>query len=47
MVCGGGTRLRLEEVQPAGRKVMAARDAMNGRQLEAGDRLVAPAQDDD
>jgi len=41
LACGSGTRLLLHEVQPAGRRVMSARDALNGRQLELGDRLGA------
>jgi len=39
MGCGGGTRLRIDAIQPEGRRVLAARDAVNGRQLVAGDRL--------
>jgi len=42
LICGGGTRLRLDEVQPEGKRAMSVRDAINGRQLEAGDRLDGP-----
>ena len=39
MECGAGTRLLLTRVQPEGGKVLTARDAVNGRQLQVGDRL--------
>jgi methionyl-tRNA formyltransferase len=39
MVCGGGTLLALERVQPEGRRALSIRDAINGRQLVPGDRL--------
>jgi len=39
MCCGAGTRLLLTRVQPAGGKVLSARDAVNGRHLQVGDRL--------
>ena len=39
LVCGGGSRLLLERVQPAARRAVSARDAVNGRQLAPGDRL--------
>jgi methionyl-tRNA formyltransferase len=45
MICGGGTRLLLTRVQPEGRRVLTARDAVNGRQLQPGDRLEAAAQE--
>jgi methionyl-tRNA formyltransferase len=38
--CGAGTWLGLREVQPQGRRRMAAADAWNGRFLRAGDRLA-------
>jgi methionyl-tRNA formyltransferase len=46
MVCSRGTRLLLTRVQPEGRRVMSARDAANGRQLQPGDRLEAAAETD-
>ena len=39
VACGGGTLLRVGSIQPEGRRVMSARDAVNGRQLRPGDRL--------
>jgi methionyl-tRNA formyltransferase len=39
MVCGDGSSLLLTKVQPEGRRALSARDAVNGRQLEVGDRL--------
>ena len=38
MVCGGGCLL-LTAIQPEGKRVLTARDAVNGRQLQVGDRL--------
>lgn len=38
--CGGGTLLELLAVQPEGRRVVSAGDAVNGRQLVAGERLT-------
>ena len=40
LVCAGGTLLFLTEVQPEGRRVMPVADAVNGRQLAPGDRLL-------
>jgi methionyl-tRNA formyltransferase len=39
MVCGGGSCLLLTAIQPEGKRVLTARDAVNGRQLQVGDRL--------
>jgi methionyl-tRNA formyltransferase len=39
VACGGGTLLRVTSIQPEGRRVMTARDAVNGRQIRPGDRL--------
>jgi methionyl-tRNA formyltransferase len=39
VACGGGTLLRVTRVQPEGRRVIAARDAVNGRVLRPGDHL--------
>ncbi len=39
VACGGGTRLSVTRLQPEGRRVMQARDAVNGRHLRPGDRL--------
>jgi methionyl-tRNA formyltransferase len=41
--CAAGTALDVLRVQPEGGRQMAARDAVNGRHLTAGDR-VAPAE---
>jgi len=43
LICGGGTRLLLTKVQPEGRRVLGARDAVNGRHLRVGERLEAAA----
>lgn len=37
--CGGGTVLRLEEVQPEGKQRMSARDFANGARLVGGEQL--------
>ncbi len=37
--CGGGTALRVEELQPEGKQRMRARDFLNGTRLAAGERL--------
>ncbi len=39
VACGDATRLRVHEVQPAGKRAMSARDFLNGARLEAGMRL--------
>jgi methionyl-tRNA formyltransferase len=41
MVCGGGSRLSLLELQPEGRRVQSAREIRNGRSLQPGDRLLS------
>jgi methionyl-tRNA formyltransferase len=41
LACAAGTLAAIAAVQPEGRRPMSARDAWNGRQLGAGDRLVA------
>jgi methionyl-tRNA formyltransferase len=46
LVCGGGTLLRLLRLQPEGRRAMSVAEAVNGRQLEAGDRLETLRADD-
>ena len=38
VACGGGA-IRIEELQPAGGKIMRAADYVNGRKIKAGDRL--------
>jgi methionyl-tRNA formyltransferase len=44
VACGGGSVLRLRELQPAGRTAMTAADFLRGRRIEPGDRFVpAPA----
>jgi methionyl-tRNA formyltransferase len=40
VVCGGGTALRVREVQPAGKRAMSVRDFLNGTRLEVGQRLA-------
>jgi methionyl-tRNA formyltransferase len=42
LACGGGSVLCVRRVQPEGRRVMLALDAVNGRQLAIGDRLERP-----
>ncbi|HEY0379281.1 MAG TPA: methionyl-tRNA formyltransferase [Pyrinomonadaceae bacterium] len=37
--CGEGTRLRLHEVQPEGKRRMSARDFLNGARVRAGERF--------
>jgi methionyl-tRNA formyltransferase len=37
--CGEGTRLRLHEVQPEGKRRMSARDFLNGTRVRAGERF--------
>jgi methionyl-tRNA formyltransferase len=39
VTCGGGTRLRITEVQPEGKRPMAARDFLNGAKLSIGSKL--------
>jgi len=46
MACGGGSRLLLRNVQPEGKRPLAARDAVNGRQIAPGDRLERIGQSD-
>jgi len=36
VTCGEATRLRVREVQPAGKRAMSARDFLNGAKLQAG-----------
>ncbi len=39
VACGAGTRLRITELQPAGKRAMVARDFLNGAQLSIGTRF--------
>ncbi len=39
VACGGQSQLRVTEVLPAGKRVMPARDWLNGAKLQAGTRL--------
>jgi methionyl-tRNA formyltransferase len=39
VACGGGTRLRVFELQPEGKQRMSARDFINGSRAQAGERL--------
>ena len=39
VACGGGSRLRLLEIQPEGRRPMTAREFLAGRHLKPGDRF--------
>ncbi len=45
VACGGGTRLSVTRLQSQGRRVMTARDAVNGRHVRPGDRLEKPGSD--
>ena len=45
LVCGAGSRLQLLRVQPEGRRTLDVRDALNGRQLELGERLERAKRD--
>lgn len=40
VACGGGSVLEILRLQPEGRRPMASRDAVNGRQVAPGDRLA-------
>jgi methionyl-tRNA formyltransferase len=40
IACAGGTSASILAVQPEGRRTMSAREAVNGRQLTVGDRLL-------
>ena len=42
VACAGGTVAMVDSVQPAGGRVMRARDAVSGRLLAPGDRLERP-----
>ncbi|HEX8355521.1 MAG TPA: hypothetical protein VF611_21625, partial [Pyrinomonadaceae bacterium] len=39
VACGGGTTLRVLELQPEGKQRMPARDFVNGSRARAGERL--------
>jgi methionyl-tRNA formyltransferase len=39
VACGAGSRLRVTQVQPAGKRVMSARDFLNGAKLAVGAKL--------
>jgi methionyl-tRNA formyltransferase len=39
VACGEGSRLRITEVQPEGKRAMPARDFLNGARLQAGAKL--------
>ncbi len=43
VACGGGTLLRVLEVQPAGGRAMTWEEFVRGRRIEPGSRLVAKA----
>ncbi|HEX8285150.1 MAG TPA: methionyl-tRNA formyltransferase [Pyrinomonadaceae bacterium] len=40
VACGGGTTLRIFELQPEGKQRLGARDFINGSRVQAGERLV-------
>jgi methionyl-tRNA formyltransferase len=40
VACGGDSQLRITEVQPAGKRVMPARDFLNGAKLQIGQQAV-------
>jgi methionyl-tRNA formyltransferase len=39
VACGGGTALRILEIQPEGRRTMTAREFLAGRRLTTADRF--------
>ena len=39
VACGAGSQLRITQIQPAGKKVMPARDFLNGAKLAVGTKL--------
>jgi methionyl-tRNA formyltransferase len=39
VVCGDGSRLRVTELQPAGKRIMAVRDFLNGAKLQIGTKF--------
>jgi methionyl-tRNA formyltransferase len=39
VACGGGTTLRVSELQPEGKQRLKARDFINGSRVKAGERL--------
>jgi methionyl-tRNA formyltransferase len=39
VACGAGSQLRITQIQPAGKKVMPARDFLNGAKLAVGNKL--------
>ena len=39
VACGNGSQLRVTQIQPAGKKVMPARDFLNGAKLSVGTKL--------
>jgi methionyl-tRNA formyltransferase len=39
VVCGEGSRLRVTEVQPAGKRIMVVRDFLNGAKLQVGTKF--------
>jgi len=43
LVCGAGSRLLVSRLQPAGRRAIGARDAVNGRVVAEGDRFDLPS----
>jgi methionyl-tRNA formyltransferase len=43
VACGQATRLRIDEVQPAGKRAMPARDFLNGAKLQVGARCESKA----
>lgn len=43
LVCGGGSLLLIEQVQPEGRRTMSSQEALHGRHIEPGDQLEVVA----
>jgi methionyl-tRNA formyltransferase len=39
VACGGGTLLGIRSLQPEGRRIQTAADAVHGRVLRPGDRI--------
>ena len=44
VACGEGSELLLDRVKPSGRQAMSGRSLVNGRVLQPGERVPAPAE---
>jgi methionyl-tRNA formyltransferase len=45
LVCGQGSLLLVEQIQPEGRRTMSSRDAVHGRHIEPGDQVELVAHE--